>query len=542
MFTPLAELTLWAWICLAGYLSCAALLSIYGVHRLALIALYFWHRDRAAVPTIKIDDNEVPQVLVQLPIFNERHVAERLIDSIAALNWPREKMLVQVLDDSTDSSSRIIELACDRHQAAGLRIEHIRRSSREGFKAGALANGLSADSTKTPLVAIFDADCLPRADFLKRTVPAILARPEIAMVQSRWEHLNRNEKLITKLQAILLDGHFVIEHSARFRSGRFFNFNGTAGLWRREAIEAGGGWRGDTLCEDLDLSYRTQLAGWDFVYLQDLGEPSELPAEVCGFKTQQHRWAKGSIQTAVKLLPSIWASPIGMARKVEATFHLAANLAYPLMALLLLLLPLSLTTRMQLGSQWGLLIDLPIFICATINLVIFYAVAEVELRDGRWQRRLHLIPFVLALGAGLTINNSRAVWQALSGVRSPVVRTPKAGDASSHGYSRSAGYQAWCEFAFALYYLGAIAVAAAHSLWHALPFLALFTVGFGYVGIASLREARSPSSITPSLATPARPTEVQAAHMQATETRPEQATDLPDAAASMPDRQKAASY
>jgi cellulose synthase/poly-beta-1,6-N-acetylglucosamine synthase-like glycosyltransferase len=542
MLAPLTELTVWAWVSLAGYVSCAALLSIYGVHRLTLIFLYFWHRDRAELPIVRLHDQELPEVLVQLPVFNERHVAERLINCIAALNWPREKMLVQVLDDSTDSSSKIIEQACRRHKAAGLRIEHLRRTSREGFKAGALANGLSKDSNNTSLVAIFDADFLPRADFLKRTVPALLARPEIAMVQGRWEHLNRDEKLITKLQAILLDGHFVLEHSARFRSGRFFNFNGTAGLWRRAAITSGGGWRGDTLCEDLDLSYRTQLAGWDFVYLQDLGVPSELPAEVCGFKTQQHRWAKGSIQTAVKLLPSIWAAQIGLPRKVEATFHLAANLAYPLMALLLLLLPLSLTTRMQLGSQWGLLIDLPIFICATINLVIFYAVAEVELRDGRWQRRLHLIPFVLALGAGLTINNTRAVWEALSGIRSPFVRTPKAGDASAHGYSRSAGYQAWFELAFALYYLGAIAVAASHGLWHALPFLALFTVGFGYVGLASLREAHAPASLRTSLAIPARPAKVQAGHRQATEPKQEQATDLPDAAASMPDRQKAASY
>ena len=542
MFLSLTDLTAPAWACLIGYLGCAALLSIYGLHRLLLVALYFWHRENRHPKARDLDPNDLPYVLVQLPLFNERHVAERLIDAIGALQWPRDRLQVQVLDDSTDSSSLLIERACQRHRQEGLSIEHVRRSSRDGFKAGALAHGLSLGTGTAPLVALFDADFIPAPDFLKRTVPVLLADDNIGMVQGRWEHLNREQKLITKLQAILLDGHFVIEHSARFRSGRFFNFNGTAGIWRRAAIDAGGGWQGDTLCEDLDLSYRVQLRGWDFVYLQDLGVLSELPAEVCAFKTQQHRWAKGSIQTSLKLLPTIWRSQINLARKTEATFHLAGNLAYPLMALLLILLPLSLTTRLQLGAQWGLFIDLPIFVCATVNLVIFYAVDEMQLNDGGWRRRLHLIPGVLALGAGLTINNTRAVWQALAGRRSAFVRTPKAGSASTHGYSRSVSRQPWLEVAFAVYYLGAMVIAAQNSLWHALPFLALFTFGFGYVGLCSLREIQANSVVIADLSIPARSAEGEEGHKQATAPNEERAKHHPDAVGSRPGRQGVRSY
>ena len=542
MFASLAELSTSAWFCLAGYLGCAALLSIYGLHRVMLIALYFRHRGRRHPESCALSPEDLPTVLVQLPLFNEKHVAERLIDAVAALRWPKDKLQVQVLDDSTDSSTRLIARACDRHRLDGLSIEHVRRRSREGFKAGALGHGLSLTSGSAPLVALFDADFIPGADFLERTVPILMADDNIGMVQGRWEHLNRDEKLITRLQAILLDGHFIIEHSARYRSGRFFNFNGTAGIWRRAAIEAGGGWHGDTLCEDLDLSYRAQLAGWNFVYLQDLGVPAELPAEVCAFKTQQHRWAKGSMQTAAKLLPTIWSSRIGMARKVEASFHLAANLAYTLMALLLILLPLSLTTRLQLGSEWGLLIDLPIFICATVNLVIFYVIAEMQLNDGAWRRRLHLIPGVLALGAGLTVNNSRAVWQELTGRRSAFVRTPKAGSASTHDYSRLVDRQSWVEVAFALYYLGAMVVAAQTALWHALPFLALFTFGFGYVGLCSLREASANSPAISDIAVAARPRGQEANHKRTTAPSQEHARHHPDAAASKPDRQRARNY
>jgi len=541
-----ADLTAFSVLTLAAYLVTAVLLSIYGVHRLALLALYYRHRSAACPAVAEIAEEDLPEVLVQLPIFNEKHVAQRLIDAVAALDWPRTRLQVQVLDDSTDSTTRIIAAVCARHRALGLQIDHVRRDRRDGFKAGALAHGMQLNSGGAPLIALFDADFVPGADFLRRTVPALLAEDSIGMVQCRWGHLNRRENLITRLQAILLDGHFVIEHSARFRSGRFFNFNGTAGIWRRSAIEDGGGWQGDTLCEDLDLSYRSQMAGWRFVYLQDFEVSAELPAGVAAFKSQQHRWAKGSIQTAGKLLPTLWRSPLPLSVKVEGTFHLAANLAYPLMAGLLILLPLSLVTRLQLDWTWGLLVDLPIFICATVNLVLFYAAAEKELRDGRWLQRLHLIPMVLALGASLTVNNSRAVWQAVRGHTSPFVRTPKAGAASEGKYPMPASRQAWLEVAFGLYYCATLLFAAYHHLWHALPFLLLFSLGFLYLGLASLREWEVSGGLRPIKS--ALPANIAVATAAAAAHRPdmvptgEQPRLLPDSAAAKPGRRAAGGY
>jgi len=536
-------------LALGGYLAMAAMLSVYGLHRLALLGLYYRHAARAQPRGVDLSPDQLPHVLVQLPIYNEKYVTDRLIDAVAVIDWPRSHLHIQVLDDSTDRTTEIIAAACARHRANGLQIEHVRREGREGFKAGALAYGMSLPSGSAPLIALFDADFVPDPDFLQRTVPILLADERRGMVQSRWGHLNRNDSLVTKLQAILLDGHFVIEHSARFRSSRFFNFNGTAGIWRRRAIEDGGGWQGDTLCEDLDLSYRAQMAGWNFIYLQHLEVLAELPGDIAAFKSQQHRWAKGSIQTARKLLPSLWRSSLPLAVKVEATFHLGGNLAYPMMAVLLMLLPVSLAARLQWDWSWGLLVDLPIFICATVNLVLFYAAAERELRDGHWLRRLHLIPAVLALGASLTINNSRAVFQALRGHRSPFVRTPKSGTASAGNYALRPSRQSWLELAAGLYYSGAVLFAAANSLWHAVPFLVLFSFGFLYLGIGSLSPAQGTDenpAVTPPLpatvATAATGAATQAAHRQATAPTAEQATPPHAAAASNSSKRRATGY
>jgi len=541
-----AEIDAVTLIILTAYLTTAVLLSIYGLHRLVLLGLYYRHREAAQAARAELRNDQLPAVLVQLPIYNERYVAERLVDAVAALDWPRDRLRVQVLDDSTDLTTSILSAACARHRALGLQIDHICREDRTNFKAGALAEGMSQDPEAASIIALFDADFIPVQDFLRHTVPVLMADTGIGMVQCRWGHLNRSENLITRLQAILLDGHFVIEHSARFRSGRFFNFNGTAGIWRRKAIEEAGGWQGDTLCEDLDLSYRAQLAGWNFVYLQDFEVPAELPADVVAFKSQQHRWAKGSIQTARKLLPRIWASPLPLAVKVEALFHLGGNLAYPIMALLLLLLPPSLALRLRLDWSWGLLIDLPIFICATINLVLFYAAAERELRDGRWRQRLHLIPGVLALGAALTINNTRAVWQAVRGYRSPFVRTPKAGEPGVDGYRSPVSRQYWFELGLGLYYTAALGFAASHSLWHAMPFLALFGFGFLHLGIGSMLHARAPQRaatmgvhVAPTVATATR---TRALHMQDMPPSAEEPTNRPDPAPSRRDRPRVGSY
>ena len=361
---------------LGAYFVTVTALSVFGLHRLALVLLYYRHRGSAAEVTAPVADDDCPHVLVQLPVFNERYVVDRLIDAVAALDWPRDRLHVQVLDDSTDDTLDIAQDAVERAAAAGLAITHETRADRTGFKAGALAEGLRRSNA--PFVAIFDADFLPPADFLRRAMGTLLADDRVGMVQARWTHINRDDTLLTRAQAVLLDGHFIMEHGARFRSGRFFNFNGTAGIWRRQAIADAGGWSHDTLVEDLDLSYRSQLAGWRFVYRQDIEVPAELPDDARAFKSQQHRWAKGSIQAARKLLPTIWRSDVSMARKLEATFHLSNNLAYPLMVVLLFLLPLALHVRVR-GSLWtGLAVDLPIFVFATLNLCVFYALSEKE--------------------------------------------------------------------------------------------------------------------------------------------------------------------
>lgn len=474
---------------LGAYFVTVTALSVFGLHRLALVLLYYRHRGAAAEVTAPVADADCPHVLVQLPVFNERYVVDRLIDAVAALDWPRDRLHVQVLDDSTDDTLDIAQDAVERAAAAGLAITHETRADRTGFKAGALAEGLRRSNA--PFVAIFDADFVPPADFLRRAMGTLLADEGIGMVQARWTHINRDDTLLTRAQAVLLDGHFIMEHGARFRSGRFFNFNGTAGIWRRQAIADAGGWSHDTLVEDLDLSYRSQLAGWRFVYRQDIEVPAELPDDARAFKSQQHRWAKGSIQAARKLLPTIWRADVSAARKLEATFHLSNNLAYPLMVVLLFLLPLALHVRVR-GSLWtGLAVDLPIFVFATLNLCVFYALSEKE--AGGWPafwRRLPLVPFVLALGASLTPNNARAVGEALAGHASPFVRTPKGGGSRASRYKLPLNTQTALELVLGVYYGATFVYAAARGFWLAAPFVGLFALGFLQLGLGSVLSGR----------------------------------------------------
>jgi cellulose synthase/poly-beta-1,6-N-acetylglucosamine synthase-like glycosyltransferase len=480
-------------VTLAAYFVTAGLLSVFGAHRLALVLLYYRHRRRAVPLPEPLPDEACPTVLVQLPVFNERFVVERLIDRIAELDWPRDRLRIQVLDDSTDDTLLVSRKVVERHRRLGLDIELVVRDHRAGYKAGALKEGLAHDAQRgaAPFIAMFDADFLPNPDFLRRAIVPLVFDDGVGMVQARWVHLNRDESLLTRAQAVLLDGHFVMEHGARFRSGRFFNFNGTAGIWRREAIDQAGGWQGDTLTEDLDLSYRAQLAGWRFVYLQALEVPAELPDDPRAFKTQQHRWAKGSIQTARKLLPVVWRSNQPLHVKVEATFHMGSNLAYPLMVGLLLLLPLALMVRVDERAWMGLAIDAPVFVLATFNLMVFYAASEIELKDGRWLGRLPLVPFVLGLGASLTPNNARAVWEAVTGRLSPFVRTPKTGDSAPARYRARPGVQSVVEALGGVYYLAAAGFALAHGLWLALPFLLLFAAAFMLLGVGSLLPRRA---------------------------------------------------
>jgi len=486
------------------YFVTVGLLSVFGLHRLLLVVTYLRHREAALPLPAPLDDADCPRVLLQLPIYNERLVVERLVTTAAALDWPPDRLTIQLLDDSDDDTTSRAARAIQRLGVLGFPIDHIRRSDRADYKAGALRHGLHLDGQHplgpSDFVAIFDADFLPTPDFLRRALPVLTDDPDIGMVQARWTHVNRHQNMLTRLQAILLDGHFVLEHGARFRGNHFFNFNGTAGVWRRAAIADAGGWSGDTITEDLDLSYRAQLAGWRFAYLQALEVPAELPEDSTAFKSQQHRWAKGSIQTALKLLPRILRSPLPLRTRAEAFFHLAANLAYPLMFVLLAVLPLTLSLRAQDDLFLNLALDLPVFLFATVSLLLFYTVAEREVSPQHWWKRLPLVPVVLGLGAALTLNNTRAVAEALSGHKSPFVRTPKTGGhgGPADGYRLPSGIQPVLETVWGVYYLGGALYAGLHHLWLPLPFLLLFAGAFLLLGLGTLFPA-SATGLAPEL-------------------------------------------
>ncbi len=472
----------------AAYALLLLVLSVYGSHRYAMAYLY--HRHKYRLPTPKSRFEQLPRVTIQLPIFNEMYVTERLIGAVAKIDYPRDLLEVQVLDDSTDETQGIARACVDRFRADGLDISYVHRTNRKGFKAGALENGLALATGE--LVAVFDADFIPEPDFLSRSVH-FFTDEGVGMVQARWGHLNRDYSVLTQAQAILLDGHFVIEHTARNRSGRFFNFNGTAGIWRRTAISDGGGWQHDTLTEDLDLSYRTQLKGWRFVYLTDLVTPAEVPVEMNAFKTQQHRWAKGSIQTALKLWPLLRKANLPREVRREAFFHLTANIAYLLMIPLTILLPITVVVRVSHGWYEVLLLDIPFFAAATFSVVMFYAGSQAE--QGRtWWERVKYLPLVMALGIGLSVNQARAVVEALMGYETGFTRTPKHGVKGAgesvvrKRYKAAATFQPIVELALAAYMTYGVVYLVEREVYYSLPFLVLFQVGFAYVGLSSVYE------------------------------------------------------
>ncbi len=474
-----------------AYFTILVTLAVYGVHRYWLVYLYFKNRRNLPRPARRV--SPLPEVTVQLPVFNEKYVVERLIDAACQLNYPREKLRVQVLDDSTDETTDLAEARVAFHTSKGVRVEHVRRSHRNGFKAGSLQHGL--ESIDSPLVAIFDADFVPEPDTLLKMVD-FFSDPGVGMVQLRWDHLNRDYSLLTQAQAVLLDGHFVLESGARCRSGRFFNFNGTAGMWRRQTIEEAGGWHTDTLTEDLDLSYRAQLKGWKFVFLQDITTPAEVPVDMNSFKAQQYRWAKGSVQTARKLLPTILASDLPARIKTESFFHLSANLAYPLMVALSLLMLPALQFRLRHASAQWLLFDLPLFLAATFSVSSFYLVSQRELLPD-WKWRLPYLPLAMALGIGLSINNSRAVLEALFGIASPFNRTPKFGTLrggegwKDKRYRAKIGLLPIVEIILGLHFVHLIILSVAAGRYWSVPFLGLFMTGYLLTGIACLFQGLS---------------------------------------------------
>jgi cellulose synthase/poly-beta-1,6-N-acetylglucosamine synthase-like glycosyltransferase len=477
---------------LGAYFACMALLAIYGAHRLFLVVLFLRHRARLAEPAFRETDS-LPRLTVQLPLYNEAFVAGRLLDAVCRLDYPRDRLEIQILDDSTDSTRELCRRQAERYRAQGFQVRHLHRESRRGFKAGALAEGLRLATGE--FIAIFDADFVPSADFARRALPCF-ADPEVGMVQARWGHLNRAFSALTRVQSIFLDGHFLIEQTARSRTGRYFNFNGTAGIWRRACIESAGGWQHDTLTEDLDLSYRAQMAGWRFVFLPTLVAEGELPTQMNAFKSQQHRWAKGSIQTGLKLLPGLLRSRVPGRVKAEAFFHLTGNLAYLLMvAVSLLYFP---AMRIRERMEWTrlLALDLPILLLGSGSVLVFYLLSQREIGAGLW-KTLRDLPCLMSVGMGLCLSNTLAVVEGLLGWRTDFVRTPK-GVPAAAGSGAPAGYRARLspvvlgELAGAGYFLVVLSYSVRHEIYVSIPFVLLFLSGFSLSAGRSLAEALPP--------------------------------------------------
>ncbi len=477
---------------LIPYFIVLILLASYGAHRYVLVYLYYKHKAKRTIEPAS-HFAELPRVTIQLPIFNEQFVIDRLLEAISQLDYPSDKLDVQLLDDSTDETIAVAKGLVEYHAARGFPIEYLHRTNREGYKAGALAEGLKA--AKGEFVAIFDADFVPPIDFLQKTIHH-LSDPKIGMVQTRWTHINRHYSFLTEVEAILLDGHFVLEHSGRARSDVFFNFNGTAGVWRRTAIEEAGGWQHDTLTEDTDLSYRAQLKGWKFIYLQDVECPAELPVEMTAFKTQQARWAKGLIQTGKKVLPRVLKSDQPFHVKLEAWFHLTANLSYPLMCVLSVLLLPAMIIRFYQGWFQMLYIDIPLFLASTFSISSFYLVSQKELFPRKWPRVFIYLPFLMALGIGLTVTNTIAVLEALVGKKSAFARTPKyrvetkADKVRAKTYRKRLGWVPWVELIIGTYFAMTVYYAIDNENYLTVPFLILFVVGYWYTGLMSLLQGR----------------------------------------------------
>ncbi|MGB5813486.1 MAG: cellulose synthase family protein [Polyangiales bacterium] len=472
------------------YLATLGVLAFYGVHRSALLYLYLRSRAQRIEPKARFTEATLPSVTIQLPMYNELHVAKRLIEAAARIDYPRDRLELQVLDDSTDATSVIAKDTCRELRQQGVDITYLNRVDRTGYKAGALAAGLKR--AKGDFVLIFDADFVPGAKVLRDLIH-FFSDPGVGMVQARWGHLNRNHSRLTRCQALLLDGHFMIEHGARHRSGRFFNFNGTAGMWRKSAIEDAGGWQHDTITEDMDLSYRAQLRGWEFVYVPDVEAPAELPSDMTSFKAQQYRWAKGSVQTAVKLLGRIFRAPVPSKVKWEAFFHLTNNFAYLFLLVLALLQMPNMFIRRQLENPALLLLDVPLFLATCGSVAAFYVVAHRDLYGNRWGA-IKQLPTMMALGIGLSINNARAAVEGVFGRDVVFERTPKSGAIDGNGGALSRYRTPWrwhnvVELLFAAYCMVTLVMAVVTQSWASLPFVLLFCGGFAYVACASVAEA-----------------------------------------------------
>lgn len=490
------------------YLLNATLLAVYGFNSLLLTWLGRYRAKPATGPARAVGGlpaGEYPRVTVQLPVYNERHVVERLINAVVHLNWPASRLQIQILDDSTDETRHLVAAAVARHRAAGaqMQIDHLHRTDRRGYKAGALQAGLA--SATGEFVAIFDADFIPPPDFLQKTIPPF-RDSSVGCVQTRWGHLNPDSSQLTRAQALGIDGHFLVEQQARHAVHAFLNFNGTAGVWRKSCIADAGGWQGDTLTEDLDLSYRAQLRGWQIFYTPRLVTPAELPVQVDAFKRQQFRWAKGSIQTAQKLLGTLWRSPQPFWLKLLATLHLTTYTVHPLMLMnLLLTLPMTFSESFFLKFT-------PLFTLSAVGPPLMYW-AAMQMQQLPVAARISRLFLLVALGTGLSVNNSRAVWQALArrgGLE--FKRTPKFAVTGRSAAWQTSAYAlprnptAWIEAVLALYALVLLGWVISQGVWWLVFWMALYAAGYGYVAGLSFvqtwqtRTARAktaPSSVAP---------------------------------------------
>jgi cellulose synthase/poly-beta-1,6-N-acetylglucosamine synthase-like glycosyltransferase len=473
---------------LIPYFTILIILATYGLHRYHLVYLYLRNKKPVAEPAARFES--LPVVTVQLPVYNEMFVVERLVESVAKIKYPAELLEIQLLDDSTDETQHVACKAVDSLRKKGVNISYLHRDNRKGFKAGALKEGLKV--AKGEFIAVFDADFVPDPDFLNKTIHHF-TDPRIGMIQTRWGHINRCYSHLTEVEAMILDGHFVMEHGGRYHSGRFFNFNGTAGIWRRWAIENSGGWQHDTLTEDTDLSYRAQMQGWKFIYLPEVVCPAELPIEMTAFKNQQFRWAKGLVQTGIKLLPQMLRSKLSWKIKSEAVFHLTSNCSYPLMVLFSFIFLPAMIVRFYQGWFQMLFIDLPLFMAATMSVSSFYMISQRELYPDSWKKCFKYLPFMMSVGIGLSVSNSRAVIEALLGIQTSFKRTPKYciespkdRPVSRTKYHRKSGYTPYLELVLGGYFALAVFYAFSNENYATLPFLMLFVVGFIYTGVMSL--------------------------------------------------------
>ncbi len=478
-------------VVLISYFVSLFVLFVFGLH--GFVMIFYYNKYRNVKHTHK--ENFVPtsKVTIQLPLYNELYVVERLINSICEIDYPKNLMEIQVLDDSTDETVEIAAKIVARKKKEGFDIEHIRRSNREGFKAGALKEGMKI--AKGEYIAIFDADFIPQKEFLKKTL-SFFSDEKVGMVQTRWEHINGDYSILTRAQALALDGHFVIEQTVRNKAGFFINFNGTGGIWKRACIEDAGNWEADTLTEDLDLSYRAQLNGWRFVFLKDFTSPAELPSEINALKNQQFRWTKGAIETAKKILPLVWRSKVPLRVKLQATFHLTNNLVFPFI-LLAAILNVPLIFIKNSGPHQLYFAVMSLFVLAFVSSFMFYLYSQKDIRDD-WRKKIVLFPLFMAGSMGFAVNNSRAVFEGLLNRKSEFVRTPKfkvEGNKDSwlgkRYTNKKLGLSVIVELIMAVYCLIGVAASIYFLEIAALPFQFLFFLGFSFVSFTSIKHAFS---------------------------------------------------